>query len=151
MTPSSSRPGINKRPDMRVLGPSSGTRPEVILHSFLRSLRIRFIPNDRSKPGSPDAYLPRHRIAIFTDGRFWHDPTFARLKAKPHHRTDFFAKAVRNRRRDRKQNAQLKAMRIAVIRIWDTSLTGKARTRRTLDRLRSAVLDDRRPARIIRL
>lgn len=136
---------------MRVLGPSSGTRPELLVHSLLRSLRIRFIPNDRSIPGSPDAYIPRRRIAIFTDGRFWHDPEYARRRVRPHHTTDFLAKAIRNRARDRRQNAQLKAMQITVIRIWDSSLTGKARTSRTLDRLRSAVIDGKSSRRVIRL
>lgn len=109
--------------DMAVIGPSKGTRPERIVIGFLRGCGLRVRANHRGLPGSPDAWLPDLDVAVFVDGRFWHDPRYVKPRCRPHHRTDFYAKALSNRRRDAKQSALLNEMGISVIRIWDSSIS----------------------------
>lgn len=135
--------------DMAVIGPSKGTRPERLVAAFLECVGLSVRLNHGALPGSPDCWLPRLRTAVFCDGRFWHDPSYARARCRPHHRTDFHAKAKRNRLRDLRQNRELSKMGIRVIRIWDSSLT-PARRLRTLRRL---LVELERPAgsRAIRL
>lgn len=128
---------MKKKMDMARIGPSSGTRPERVVLAALRKWigKASVVANDRSLPGSPDAHVAWLRAAIFVDGRFWHDPAYAKARSRPHHRTDFAAKARRNRRRDLRDNGELRKRGYLVVRIWCSSVTGKARTERTLDRL----------------
>lgn len=124
--------------DMAKIGPSKGTRPEVLVQQWLvDQVGARVVTmNDRRYLGSPDGFIRFGAgIAVFVDGRFWHDPRYAAKRHKPHHLTDWTEKARRNSRRDRRVTAALKRQGISVIRIWDSSLTGKARTERTLGRL----------------
>jgi DNA mismatch endonuclease (patch repair protein) len=51
--------------------PASHTRPELILRSALHRRGLRFRLH-ASLPGKPDIVLPRHHLAIFVHGCFWH-------------------------------------------------------------------------------
>lgn len=114
-----------RRPDMAKLGPPSGTACEIAVLAALRRFRPR--PNDRSVPGSPDAHLPRRRIAVFADGRFWHDPEYAGARTRRHHAVNWRRKAERNRERDARVDRELAARGYLVVRIWDTCLRGAGR------------------------
>ncbi|MGB8652624.1 MAG: very short patch repair endonuclease [Mycobacteriales bacterium] len=49
------------------------TAPEVALRSALHGLGLRFRKNVTLARGcTPDILLPRHRLAVFVDGCFWH-------------------------------------------------------------------------------
>ena len=49
----------------------SHTRPELILRAALHRRGLRFRLH-APLPGKPDIVLPRHRLAIFVHGCFWH-------------------------------------------------------------------------------
>ena len=72
--------------------------------------------------GKPDFVFPRHRLAIFVDGCFWH--------ACPLHRTPpttnvafWREKLARNRARDRLVTRTLKRQGWRVLRAWQHELT----------------------------
>ena len=67
--------------------------------------------------GSPDFVFPKHRLAVFVDGCFWHG--CARHGTKPTTNISFWhAKLTRNRIRDRLVTRTLKQRGWRVLRIW---------------------------------
>lgn len=99
----------------RIRGTNTG--PEVALRHALWSMGFRY----RLKaplPGRPDIVFPRHRVAVFVDGCFWHG---CRLHyTAPTNNHEFWAaKLVENRTRDVRVAAALKARGWQVIRLWE--------------------------------
>jgi len=126
---------------MGQIGPSRGTKAERLVQALLGPMGA--MPNYRiylSKPApgckrsyvEADAAVPELRLAVFVDGRFWHDPEFARARQKPSHKVDWEAKARRNAKRDRAQTEALESEGWLVVRVWDDQLQGVARTDSTL-------------------
>ena len=72
-------------------------------------------------PGCPDFYFSQARLAIFTDGCFWHG--CRQCGHVPSKHSDFWrAKIERNRFRDTNKTAQLEAQQIQVLRFWEHDL-----------------------------
>lgn len=132
---------------MGQLGPSKGTKCEVTVIRWLREAGLRVHANRRGLPGTPDAAVYSLRLAVFADGRFWHDPKMAAARHKPHHKVNWTLKAKRGKRREYRANRDLKAMGWRVVRVWDSSIDkDPGRTRaRLLALLRAPLL---RAARI---
>jgi DNA mismatch endonuclease (patch repair protein) len=61
------------------------TRPEMLVRRYLHRLGFRFRIHDKRYPGRPDLILPKHRVAIFVYGCFWHG----------HERSNFRAASTR--------------------------------------------------------
>lgn len=51
---------------------SAGTAPELILRQRLPQLGLRTRASGKNLPGKPDLVFPKHRLAVFVDGDFWH-------------------------------------------------------------------------------
>ncbi|WP_184005987.1 hypothetical protein [Stakelama sediminis] len=51
---------------------SKNTAPEIAVRRLLHQAGFRFRLHRRDLPGCPDIVLPRHRVAIFVHGCFWH-------------------------------------------------------------------------------
>jgi DNA mismatch endonuclease (patch repair protein) len=89
----------------------------------LRAVGLRFRCHDRSLPGTPDIIFPKHRVAVFVDGDFWHGwrlPTWENKLSK------FWRDKIRgNRARDQRNFRRLRAKGWKVIRIWQHELTRK--------------------------
>ena len=65
-----------------------------------------------------DIVFPRHRLAIFIDGCFWHD--CPRHRERPVANADWWgAKLERNRRRDSETNRLLREAGWTVLRYWE--------------------------------
>jgi DNA mismatch endonuclease (patch repair protein) len=72
-------------------------------------------------PGRPDFIFPKHRVAIFVDGCFWHG--CPRCGHIPKTNTPFWqAKIQRNIERDRVSTAKLCESDFRVERIWEHEL-----------------------------
>jgi DNA mismatch endonuclease (patch repair protein) len=73
-------------------------------------------------PGCPDIYFAKHRVAVFTDGCFWHGcPSCGHL---PKVNAEFWAEKIkRNQIRDRKVNKQLVKIGVRVLRFWEHEIT----------------------------
>jgi DNA mismatch endonuclease (patch repair protein) len=85
--------------------------------------------------GNPDIYFPKHNLAIFVDGCFWHlCPKCGHI---PKTRQPFWkAKIERNRRRDQRTKRFLIRTGISVIRIWEHELRSETNTARVINKIR---------------
>lgn len=84
--------------------------------------------------GNPDIYFPKHNLAIFVDGCFWHFcPKCGHI---PKTRQAFWkAKIKRNRQRDQRTNQFLIQTGINVIRIWEHELESETKIARVISRI----------------
>ena len=86
--------------------------------------------------GKPDFAFPKHKVAVFVDGCFWHG--CPKHSTKPKSNKKFWlAKLEANRTRDRKVSRLLRAEGWRVIRIWEHDL--KAPNPQMLKAIRNAI------------
>lgn len=110
------------------------TAPELAVRRLLHRLGLRFRLHQAELPGKPDIVLKRHRVVIFVHGCFWHGHSCPRGRA-PTSRTDFWLpKLQRNRDRDCRCKAQLRAMSWRVLTIWECEVRDEAKLARRLSR-----------------
>jgi DNA mismatch endonuclease (patch repair protein) len=101
----------------------SGTRLEAV---FAAALTARGLTGFEEQPGGiagkPDFAHREARLAIFIDSCFWHGcPLHLR---RPSSNTDYWQQKIkRNRARDRRVTAELKANGWQVLRIWEHSVS----------------------------
>lgn len=99
---------------------SSDTKPELLVRRMLHAKGLRFRLHRKDLPGRPDIVLPRHRLAIFVHGCFWHQHPGCRLASKPKSRQDYWGpKLAANVERDEKAAEQLRALGWRVVIIWE--------------------------------
>jgi DNA mismatch endonuclease (patch repair protein) len=101
----------------RIKGRKTG--PEILLIRILRGHGHRVRANERSLPGSPDAVLPKRRIAVFVHGCFWHGHPGCRRAKPPTSNRGFWRRKIRgNRRRDARQARRLRKAGWSVAVFW---------------------------------
>ncbi|SFJ14998.1 T/G mismatch-specific endonuclease [Phyllobacterium sp. CL33Tsu] len=84
------------------------TKPEIRVRQILHRMGRRFRLHRRDLPGQPDIVLPKHKVAIFVHGCFWHRHPGCRLTTTPKTRVDFWQKKFdENVQRDRRNIADL--------------------------------------------
>lgn len=99
---------------------SGNTRPEVAVRKQLHALGYRFRLHRRDLPGKPDIVLPRHKIAIFVHGCFWHQHEGCKLASKPKTRQEYWTpKLAGNVARDQVAQAALADLGWRVEVIWE--------------------------------
>lgn len=99
---------------------SSNTKPEIAVRRLLHARGLRFRLHRRDLPGKPDIVLPRHRLAIFVHGCFWHQHPGCRLASRPKTRTDYWMpKLSANVERDARAVSGLTDMGWRVETIWE--------------------------------
>ena len=71
--------------------------------------------------------MPRHRVAIFVNGCFWHRHRGCKYTTTPKTRPEFWhAKFEANVERDRRKMEQLEEAGWRVITVWECSLKERA-------------------------
>jgi len=101
------------------------TNPEMQIRRLLFAKGFRFRLHVKALPGSPDLVLPKHRVAIFVHGCFWHGHGCHLFKV-PATRTEFWLSKIQaNRDRDYRDGSKLLAAGWRVLTIWECSLKGK--------------------------
>lgn len=109
------------------------TRPEVQIRRLLFARGFRYRLHVKSLPGSPDLVLPKHRVAVFVHGCFWHGHGCYLFKV-PATRTDFWMGKIQgNRERDFRDQSRLLSDGWRILTIWECSLKG--RHKRPLDEI----------------
>lgn len=99
---------------------SSNTRPELAVRRLLHAQGFRFRLHRKDLPGRPDLVLPRHKLAIFVHGCFWHQHVGCRLASSPKSRQDYWnPKLAGNVERDRRNVAQLRSDGWRVEVVWE--------------------------------
>lgn len=94
---------------------------EVALAKLFRAYHITGWRRHYAIEGKPDFAFPKHKLAVFVDGCFWHGcPKHA---TQPKGNASFWAtKLAANKERDRKVNRALRAKGWKVLRIWEHDL-----------------------------
>lgn len=108
---------------------------EARMAAILRSRHISgWQMHRKDLPGTPDFYFPGLRLALFSDGCFWHQcPKCASIPAQ---NGAFWAeKLLKNVRRDRRIRRDLNRLGITVWRLWEHDLE------RNTTRLQSVVAE----------
>jgi len=99
---------------------SHDTQPELALRKYLHALGYRFRLHRKDLPGSPDLVLPRHHLAIFVHGCFWHRHAGCFYATTPGTRASFWeSKFEANVRRDRKACKELEYSGWRVLIVWE--------------------------------
>ena len=98
------------------------TAPEMMVRKAAHGLGLRFRLHRSDLPGSPDFVIPKHAIAVFVHGCFWHGHGCRRSKL-PLTNADFWERKVsKNRIRDRTARAELKKLGWHVFTLWQCQL-----------------------------
>lgn len=114
-----------KRSQMMAGIKGKDTRPEMLVRRALHARGYRFRLHRKDLPGKPDIVLPKHRVAIFVHGCFWHGHD-CHLFKWPKTREEFWREKIgRNRERDARHETALLASEWRVLRVWECSLKGK--------------------------
>ena len=121
------------------------TTPELAVRSALHRLGYRFTVNgplNKRLPGRPDIVLPRHRVAVFVHGCFWHRHVGCAKTTTPTTRAEFWnAKFDANVARDAAAIARLKSLGWRVLVIWECD--AEAATGALMQRLRALRIPSR--------
>ncbi|WP_263372763.1 very short patch repair endonuclease [Granulicella cerasi] len=96
------------------------TTPELLVRSALHEMGYRFRLHRKDLPGRPDIVLPKHRVAIFVHGCFWHSHDCRWGAVTPKTRPNFWAeKRGGTVERDKRKDQQLKELGWRVLTIWE--------------------------------
>jgi DNA mismatch endonuclease, patch repair protein len=105
--------------NMRRIG-RRNTVPEIAVRRALHALGLRFRLHRKDLPGNPDIVLPRHRLAIFVHGCFWHRHPGCPNCTTPKTRPDFWAaKFSANTARDARAVQALRNQGWRVGIVWE--------------------------------
>ena len=92
---------------------------EQILAKKLWHLGYRYRKNDKRLPGSPDIAIPRHHIAIFVDGEFWHGKDWETRKLRLKRNREYWIEKIEeNIARDKRVDDQLRIMDWIPVHFW---------------------------------
>jgi DNA mismatch endonuclease (patch repair protein) len=104
---------------MAGIGPKD-TVPELRVRSYLHAAGLRFRLHDESLPGKPDLVLPRHRVAIFVHGCFWHRHAGCRFATTPSSNETFWARKFKqNVERDARKEQELREKGWEPLIVWE--------------------------------
>jgi len=122
---------------------SRDTTPEIKVRRIAHAMGLRFRLHRRDLPGSPDVVFPRHRVALFVHGCFWHRHPGCHLAAVPKTRAEFWnTKFKNNVERDRRANEQLIELGWRVAVIWECEANNVETVRRLIhEALDMSILD----------
>ncbi|WP_188637443.1 very short patch repair endonuclease [Bradyrhizobium guangdongense] len=99
------------------------TAPELLARKAAHRLGLRFRLHRSDLPGSPDFVLPKHAVAVFVHGCFWHGHGCCRSKL-PQSNVEFWTSKVgKNRVRDRKARRALAKLGWRVVTLWQCELS----------------------------
>lgn len=98
---------------------ATGSSSEIILAKALWSKGHRYRKNDKSLPGKPDITFKKLKIAIFTDGEFWHGKDWEVKRNKIIHNGEYWIKKIeQNIQRDKEIQKLLESKGWTVLRFW---------------------------------
>jgi DNA mismatch endonuclease (patch repair protein) len=99
------------------------TRPEVALRRAVHATGLRFRLNRRIGRYTPDFVLPRHHVAVFVDGCFWHGcPVHGPTQFRGPNAERWSAKLAANRARDQAADSAVAAAGWRVVRVWECEI-----------------------------
>lgn len=117
---------------------SSNTKPEIMLVELLKGANvIGFSVDNKGVPGSPDLAFSDIKLAVFINGCFWHRCPHCNPHFPETNKEYWSAKFARNKARDARTRAVLRANGWRNITIWECRL--KRQPERVVYRIRRAL------------
>lgn len=99
---------------------SKDTLPEMRVRQYLHATGMRFRLHDRELPGRPDIVLPKHGVAIFIHGCFWHRHQGCRYATTPSSNVAFWQhKFTSNVQRDTRKEELLRSHGWTPLVVWE--------------------------------
>lgn len=96
------------------------TTPERAVRRVAHRMGLRFRLHRKDLPGRPDLVFPRHRLAVFVHGCFWHRHEGCRYAYTPKSRVAFWTrKFAKNVARDRRNEDALRGLGWRVLIVWE--------------------------------
>jgi len=106
---------------------NKNTQPEIILRKLIHSLGYRFRLHNNALPCTPDIWLKKYKTAIFVNGCFWHRHKGCTRYSTPKTNITFWQKKFNeNVKRDMRSIAELEALGINVLVIWECEILSKS-------------------------
>ncbi|MBI5564224.1 MAG: DNA mismatch endonuclease Vsr [Chloroflexi bacterium] len=113
---------------------SEDTAPEIALRQAVWARGLRYRLHGADLPGKPDIVLPRHKIAVFVDGDYWHGNQWRQRGFRSleeqleqvHNKEYWLKKIERNMVRDQRVVSELISDGWRVIRFWESDITKDA-------------------------
>lgn len=119
----------------------SDTKPERVVRSLLHVAGFRFRLHRKDLPGRPDILLPKHRLAIFVHGCFWHHHAGCSFAYMPKSNREFWRKKFdANALRDERVLADLQERGWRTLVVWECHLKNSDNMKRLSGRLAKEVL-----------
>jgi DNA mismatch endonuclease (patch repair protein) len=113
---------------------SCNTKPELRVRSVLHKMGYRYRLHRKDLPGKPDVVLPKHRVAIFVHGCFWHCHDCRWGSVVPKTRANFWAnKRGATKTRDITKNLALEAAGWKVATVWECQTRDSENLQRVLE------------------
>ncbi|HYE37268.1 very short patch repair endonuclease [Methylocaldum sp.] len=101
----------------------TGSAPEMKLRRLVHGMGFRYRLHVRELPGKPDLVFPSRRAVIFMHGCFWHRHKGCKLARLPKSKLDFWKpKLEANRKRDLRNQQQLKSLGWRVLVVWECEM-----------------------------
>lgn len=112
------------------------TKPELLVRRALHARGYRFRLHRKDLPGKPDIVLPRHGLAIFVHGCFWHQHEACKDGRLPASNEDYWLpKLARNVERDKEKALALQEAGWRVLAVWECEARDPARLSAIIDQL----------------
>lgn len=112
---------------------SKNTAPEIRVRRAAHAIGLRFRLGRRDLPGSPDLVFPRHSLAVFVHGCFWHRHPGCRRASMPATRLDFWeVKFAKNVARDQAAVTTLHGRGWKTLVIWECETKSDAHIQQAL-------------------
>jgi len=125
--------GSKRRSELMANIRGRDTAPELAVRRIAHRMGLRFRLHRKDLPGRPDLVFPKHRLAVFVHGCFWHRHRGCRYAYTPKSRVAFWAeKFAANVARDAHQKRALEVLGWRVLVIWECETRHEAAVERRL-------------------
>ncbi len=106
---------------------AKNTTPERSLRKALRKIGLKhFKLHDQRLPGRPDISFPKHKLAVFVNGCYWHRCPFCKPSLPKSHLKFWREKFRKNKARDKKKLSLLKKLGWKSIVVWECKIRKEA-------------------------
>jgi DNA mismatch endonuclease, patch repair protein len=112
---------MDRSANMRAIR-SKDMRPELTVRSLVHKLGYRFRLHRKDLPGKPDLVFGSRRKVIFVHGCFWHSHACKAAHTPRSNQEYWVPKLRRNRLRDARNVAALKALGWKSLVVWECGL-----------------------------
>lgn len=96
------------------------TGPELVVRRTAHRMGLRFRLYRKDLPGTPDLVFPKHRLAVFVHGCYWHRHDGCQFAYSPKSRVEFWTKKFKqNVARDSRNQSLLRDLGWRILVIWE--------------------------------